>query len=178
MVGNHDEKSNVRSFRLSPDTLEKLDQISKKENTNTNLLVTNVLDTFVSWNHSAKNVGLIDFPMNLITHIFEALPEEKIREIVENHAKYGVADIITYVEKDFSQDTFLKSLEKWLDSNKFHYEKIGGNYLKYVINLNMGAKFSFFFCELVKQVIENFERSSVKYFIYGQTVEISIHPLV
>jgi len=81
------------TYRLPEDMLQDLDAVAKQEEVSQNLLVKQILDSYLRWEVSATKAGWVVMPRAVLMKIINELDEKSIIKIGSDSAKAVFKDI-------------------------------------------------------------------------------------
>lgn len=148
---NKSRKSNASrtatiSLRIPKDILAKLHSESAHREINLNTLVTQIFTRFVEWDGAAPKSKIIPVPKQVLLNLLNRASVEEVASIAESFVRNENRTTILIMRNEYNINTVLSVLESWIRAAGFSYRK---DYLirhyKYVINHEMGVKWSIFF---------------------------------
>lgn len=97
----------------------------------------------------------MSLPKTLITRLLEKHSEKEIESISQFIAKTQVKDIVLLLREKFDINSFLDVVENWLRVSNYPYQhQVDNKIHKFVIQHDMGKKWSLFLSENWKTVFE------------------------
>lgn len=144
------------SFRLDIRVLEQLRNESSHKEVSLNTLASQIFRQHTEWDNNAAKAGLIPFPKSLVTWVFEQLDEDKVRSAARYIAETQIRDIILLLRKQYEFATFIDVIVSWFRVSHFPYtHTIKDTTHTFVIQHDMGKKYSIYFSELLNCVCED-----------------------
>jgi hypothetical protein len=152
------EKRETESISLRLDTriLEQLRNESAQKEVSFNTLASQIFRKHIEWDNNAAKAGLIPFPKSLITRILDHLDDEDVRDAARYIAETQIRDIILLLRKQYEFATFIDVIISWFRVSQFPYSHtIKDTTHTFVIQHDMGKKYSQYFAELLQCVFED-----------------------
>jgi len=105
---NVGEKSTgVTSFRFDTKLLENLKLVAKKEKTNVNTLVSQILESHLGWDLYASEVGWVVMLKAVMLEIIQSLDTESITKLAKKVAASGAKEIALFMRGRYG-------VEEWI----------------------------------------------------------------
>lgn len=150
------------SFRVEPDTLEKLDLASKEDNISLNTLVNQVLASYVSWERPAIKAGWVTIKEEVVKSIIDMLTENEIKRIAVNSAKNVTKDTLLSMTGRYDLRTWLAVTRHRSERSGFHYqESRKDGQIDIIIKHNMGLNWSVFHKWYYNQMLRDLGYSTI-----------------
>ena len=150
------------TFRVPSSSINQLRRESTKKQVSLNTLVNQILKDHLDWHTYAAQARMFHVPRSTFGRLVDNLTEEELSKIAVTIAKKDFVDIGLLLRGEFSLPSFLNILESWSRISSIPYKhKINNDIHDFVIQHDMGRKFSFLIKELYRYIIEDmFERKS------------------
>jgi hypothetical protein len=104
--------SQIRSFRLDQDTIDRLHALSEKERVNVNVLANKALRRYVEYDVLAEKFGLITVSKALLKTLFALMTEEQARELGRKSGHEAGPGFVTFWYKKFDLENTIKAIGK------------------------------------------------------------------
>jgi hypothetical protein len=104
--------SQIRSFRLDQDTIDRLHALSEKERVNVNVLANKALRKYVEYDVLAEKFGLITVSKALLKTLFALMTEEQARELGRKSGHEAGPGFVTFWYKKFDLENTIKAIGK------------------------------------------------------------------
>ena len=168
-------KTEVGSFRINKENLDKLKKEAENESISLNSLVNKIIDTYVNWYSSAKKLGLIPVTPNILAELFKNLSEDEIKKLAKKQVPTISENLLLFRHED--------TLEAFLDAAKDYFTVCGFPFSiqekngtrKISLRHNIGKKYSHYLQELIRERIEQLTKEKVSVSITTNTVTFSIN---
>jgi hypothetical protein len=134
------------TFRLNTAVLEKLASRADIQKTSLNVLVNQVLSSYVEWEMDAARAGWIPIQRSILTGLIDTSDEKTILDIAEKSAQSSAKDSILYMYGKYNLENLLTNIRASAQRSGFHtreYEEEGN--LEIVLQHDLGWKWSLFF---------------------------------
>jgi hypothetical protein len=159
-------KSESITFRLDNGTIKNLRHEAEQQDISTNTLVNHILKEHIKWHSNAPKAGFIAVRRSLIMNLMNFLSERDIIAVAENVAKTTNKDSILLLENEYTMKSALDFLERWIKISGYVYKKEevndGQNSHLYVIQHDMGMKWSIYLANLYQVVFDELNENNKK----------------
>ena len=160
-------KSNNESitFRIYSDAVTKLRREANEKDISFNTLVNQILKSHVEWHSVAADAGFISVRRGFVKTILERLSDEEVKALAEHVAKTTNHDILRIFENKINTEAAIIFLGAWLRASGFPY-RYGlkeDNTHSFVIQHDMGRKWSFYLGELFRHLFEECKANKFTY---------------
>ena len=89
-----------------------------------------------------------------LVRIMDKLTEEQINQIVDEHLKYEFIGEVEMITGEYDIISYLRVCKNWMSASGIHYRHdVKDRIHTYVILLEMGKKWSYFFRKIVQRSI-------------------------
>ncbi len=161
--GINNKGSDVISLRINHDVAETLKEEARFDRISLNVLANNILQTYVKWEKDAKQAGFIPVTKDLLTALLQRIDDKEITEIV-NQTKNIIKAQIIFMEKRYDLWSVLDWLEVRCKVSGFSEKKFYQNdRLTYIIQHDLGWKWSLYFKTLVESVLEGLVKEKIDF---------------
>lgn len=144
------------SFRLDTKVVDQLRSESQNKEVSLNTLASQILRKHIEWDNNAAKAGLIPFPKSLLRWLFDQLEEDKVRDAARYIAESQIRDIILLLRKQYEFETFIDVIVSWFRVSHFPYtHTVKDSTHTFVIQHDMGKKYSIYFAQLLNSVCED-----------------------
>ena len=167
-------ESRTASFRIESSLLDKLQQEADLKQVSLNTLANQIFREYIEWYASAPKVGYITVRKSLIAQLLNDMTEEKILEYAKITAKDS-KDINLLLTGQYTLSSALKVIEHKIRISGFRYRReIKGDTQNYVIQHDLGRKWSLYLGSLFKAEFEELGYKDAKFEILENTLVFSI----
>jgi hypothetical protein len=169
------------SFRLPRDILYRLRQEAKRKEISVNALMTQIIKQHTDWYVTASQAGFISVRKILVTKLLDEIKDdEKIKEIAKEVSKES-NDLLLLLKKQYNIpiESALDIIEGWIKESAYPYlhdiSGIDQNIHHFVIQHNMGLKWSLYLSEIYRDLFEElFNVRGVHFDMTDNTLEFTI----
>jgi len=144
------------TFRVNSEILNRLKKEASDSGISPSTLVNQLIKNHVGWHSVASKAGFIPVRRVLITKLFEGLEDQEIKSTAQHVAKASNRELLLHLRTEISIDAALDFFESWLKASNFAYRHEGTQNFRhsYVVQHNMGKKWSLYVGELYKLLFE------------------------
>jgi hypothetical protein len=145
------------TLRLDKDILDKLRKEAKEKQVSLNVLMGQIALQHLDWHSHSVKAGFITVRRGKIMKILEKITEKDIVEIAEYVAKKESKEFIIMLKNDYSVTSALQVLDTWLKIVGYSYRhEVRGSEHSYIIQHEMGKKWSLYLRDLFRLISEDF----------------------
>jgi hypothetical protein len=150
------------TFRIPSSSINRLREESKKKQVSLNTLVNQVLKDHLDWHTYAAQARMFHVPRSTFSRLIDNLTEEELSKHAVTIVKKDLVDIELFLRGEFTLLSFLNILENWSRVSSIPYKhEMNNGVHSFIIQHDMGKKFSFLIKELYRYILEEmFERKS------------------
>lgn len=145
------------TFRLDKAVLDQLRLEAEQKQINLNTLVNQIVRSHIEWHANAAKAGFIPVRRYLIRRLFDPLTQEQIDTLgtsLSQDLSFGNMMMV----RGSTEKSILEFLERWLRACGFNYQReIKENYYTYVIQHEMGIKWSYYLARLFEEIASIFK---------------------
>ena len=167
------KKSQSITFRLDSHTIDELQHEADRNQISLNVLVNQVLKRYSDWDRYENRIGLMPVPKAMLTSLIDkavdmakknGIKEEDIGpfrdQIIRQAAEIAFAimkDAVLFMKKQYNLWTVLSVLQEYMKVSGINsdHRVEGGRKHVFVIQHELGEKWSLFTKELLKLIFEN-----------------------
>ena len=164
------------TFRIEKSILNELRSEADQKMESVNTLVNQIIKSYVQWHKPARNAGLGYFSKVLLAKSMNHLTDEQVIHMTEEFCSDHLKDIAHMLRSSHTFSSFMDGLCFWLDSSgyRFRIDSLNGTDT-YVIQFDLGRKFSLYFKTLMKSVFEHFNVQNAEAEMTDNTVILKIN---
>ena len=166
-------KSECTTFRFDSETMKSLRQEAKQKDISTNTLLNQIVKAHLKWHANASNAGFIAVRRLFITNVISHLSEQEIISIAENVAKNTNKDTLLLLENEYTMRSALDFIEEWIKISGYKYKhqeiKEGQNRHMYVIQHDMGIKWSIYLANLYQFLFDEVKKDNKRRIEFEKT---------
>jgi hypothetical protein len=144
------------TFRIPSSSISQLREESKKKQVSLNALVNQILKDHLDWHTYAAQARMFHVPRSTFSRLVDNLTEEELSKHAVTIAKKDFVDIGLLLRGEFTLTSFLNILENWSRISSIPYKhEINNDIHNFIIQHDMGRKFSFLIKELYRYILED-----------------------
>lgn len=149
------------TFRLDSSILARLREEASGKDISVNTLVSKIAKDHVSWHSIAPRAGFISVRKALISKLLEKYGDDEIGEIAASVSRTSTKDVFLLLRNEYSLETGIDVLETWLKMSGYAYNHSikqidAGTFHSFVVQHDMGTKWSLYLAELFKAAVQDF----------------------
>ncbi len=130
----------------------------------------------MQWHKPAKKAGLGYFSKVLVAKTMNYLTDEQVKQMTEEYCNHHLRDITHMLRSAHTFLSFMDGLRSWLDSSGHHFRIDSSDGTDtYVIQFDLGRKFSLYFKTQMKLVFEHFNVQNAEAEMTDNTVILRIN---
>jgi hypothetical protein len=147
------------TLRFDNGTLHQLKNEADQKRISLNTLASQIFQSHIEYDVYAAKAGMISFPKALLIRLMEGLREHEVEDLSKYIAKNEIKDMTLLLRKAYNLSSFLDTIESWLRVSGFPYRRdedsIDGHTQTFVIQHDMGKRWSIYFERLFRYVFED-----------------------
>ncbi len=152
------KKETTRSitYRLTEKLIEELDVEANQKKISQNVLVKQILEKYIGWDRFADKIGMIPVPKEILKTMGENLDGRDIDNII-NVIFPMIKNHVMFIKGGYDLERCLETLEEYMRAsgmNSDHRKK--GELHSFIIQHDLGLKWSVFTEQLLTQIFRNF----------------------
>lgn len=147
------ELTDTVTIRVPITVKRKLEEQSKKNQSNVNLLINQILVKNLQWDEHMTKMGWLQFNPSTIKAIFNYLTEEQIEDIAKT-AKSDALNGIKFIFGDTSFEHTVEFMDSWLKSTNVAFRHTEDSDVhKFLVNHTIGKNWSIFATKISEEFI-------------------------
>jgi hypothetical protein len=166
------------TLRFRNEVLNKLRHEAAQKRVNINTLSAQVIADHVEYGSYASTSGMVSFPKSLLIMMMGRLSEDEVENLSEHIARNEFKDLTLLLKGEYNLSSFLDTIESWLRISNFQYSyhiTDNNSNHKFVIQHDMGKRWSLYFEKLFSHVFSTFTLASkLKFEITDNIVAFTI----
>ena len=144
------------SYRLPEHIIEGLEVEAQQKEISQNVLVKQILEKYLAWDIFAKNVGMIPVPKEILRILGEKMDGAAINEIIHGMTPV-IKDWIIFKKGGYDLKKTIESMEEYMRASGMTSDhRVEGEVHHFVIQHNIGIRWSLFTELLLKQIFHEF----------------------
>jgi hypothetical protein len=167
------------SFRVRKDRLGQLRQEAKEKRISVNTLANQIFDSYVNFESSASKADVIPVSKQALMSLLDGYDdEEEIKAKARQVSKKIGKDIVLQLRGKYDFEALLDMFDSWLKATGFPYRKNTDaeekNRHTFIIQRNMGRKYSVFAAEGIRALFEPMVTKGVESSITDNSIVITV----
>jgi hypothetical protein len=152
------KKETTRSitYRLPARMVEELETEADEKQISQNVLVKQIIEKYLQWDRFASKIGMIPVPKRLLMTLGEDMKDMDINKIVDAIVPV-ISESVLFMKGDYDLKRAIESLEDYMKASGMKSDhRMEGNIHHFIIQHDLGMKWSLFTEMLLKSIFNNF----------------------
>lgn len=152
------KKETTRSitYRLPESLINELDSEAKQKKISQNVLVKQILERYIQWDRFSDKIGMVPVPKEILESLGEDLDGKDIDEII-NVVFPMIKNNVMYIKGGYDLERCIETLEDYMRASGMNSDhRIDGEIHTFIIQHDLGMKWSVFTEQLLTQIFRNF----------------------
>ena len=171
------KKETTRSitYRLPEKLVNELETEATQKGISQNVLVRQILDKYIQWDRFSNKIGMIPVPKGILESLGGELDGRDIDEII-NIVFPMIKDSVMFVKGGYDLKRCIETLEDYIKASGMNSDhRVEGDVHSFLIQHNLGMKWSVFTEQLLSQVFRSFlPDKDLKFQTTDSTVILSV----
>lgn len=151
------EKTRSITYRLPERVVEELETEAMEKNISQNVLVKQILEKYVEWERFTEKIGMIPIPKSIVSMLGEQMEGKDINEILATLGPL-IKEAVLFMKGKYDLKRCLEALEDYMRASGMKSDhRIEGDQHHFIIQHDMGMKWSLFTEQLLKEIFHTFE---------------------
>lgn len=174
-VGHIENSHGSVTFRFDNDILNQLRGEADQKRISLNTLARQIFQSHVEYDTYASRAGMVSFPKSLLVRLMDSLSEREVDQLSEYISKNEIKEMTLLVKNEYTLSAFLDMIESWLRASGFGYRRdVIDGVQTFVIQHDMGKRWSIYFEKLIKYVFEDLSEKTPTFTITDNSVAFRI----
>ena len=150
------EKTRSITYRLPEKIVEELEAEAMNKRVSQNVLVNQILEKYIKWDRFSDKIGIIPVPKSILEALGEDMEGKDIDEII-NVLKPIIKDNVMFIKGDYDLERCIETLEDYMKASGMKSDhRIEGQLHHFIIQHELGMKWSLFTEQLLKEIFHDF----------------------
>ncbi len=169
------EKTRSITYRLPAYVVAELETEATQKNISQNVLVKQILEEYVKWDRFGEKIGMIPVPKDILTSLGEEMEGKDISEIIKTLVPV-IKDSVMFMKGGYDIKRCIETLEDYIRASGMKSDhRTEGDVHHFIIQHELGIKWSFFTEQLLKEIFYQFvPEKNLKFQTTKNTVIASI----
>lgn len=171
------EKTRSITYRLPAKIVEELETEAVQKNISQNVLVKQVLEKYVTWDRFGDKIGMMPIPKDILESLGSDMDGKYIIEIIKNVLPI-IKDTVLFMKGKYDLKRCIETLEDYMKASGMKSDhRTEGEIHHFIIQHELGMKWSFFTEQLLKEIFNQFVPEKVLKFQTTKNTVIASIPL-
>ena len=150
------EKTRSITYRLPAKVVEELETEAMQKNISQNVLVKQILEKYVEWDRFEDKIGMIPVPKEILNELGSKMNGDDINEIIKILLPL-IKDTVLFMKGAYDLERCIETLEDYMRASGMKSDhRIEGELHHFIVQHEMGIKWSFFTEQLLKEIFYQF----------------------
>ena len=150
------EKTRSITYRLPAKLVEELETEANQKEISQNVLVKQILEKYTQWDKFADVMGMIPIPKDILKTLGEEMEGDEINKIIDVILPL-LKDWIMFMKGNYDLKRAIESLEDYMRASGMTSDhRIEGGVHHFLIQHNLGMRWSLFTEQLLKRIFHQF----------------------
>ena len=152
------KKETTRSitYRLPESLINELDTEAKQKKISQNVLVKQILERYIQWDRFSDKIGMVPVPKEILESLGEDLDGKDIDEII-NVVFPMIKNNVMFIKGGYDLERCIETLEDYMRASGMNSDhRVDGELHTFIIQHDLGMKWSVFTEQLLTQIFRNF----------------------
>jgi hypothetical protein len=150
------EQTRSISYRLPEYIIEELEVEAQQKEISQNVLVRQILEKYIQWERFANNIGMIPVPREILRVLGEKMDGEVMNEVIKVITPM-MKDWVMFMKGNYDLKRVIESMEEYMRASGMTSDhRIEGDMHHFIIQHNLGIRWSLFTELLLKQIFHEF----------------------
>lgn len=152
------KKETTRSitYRLPETLINELDSESRQKKISQNVLVKQILEKYIQWDRYSSKMKMIPVPKEILQSLGDDLDGQDIDAII-NILFPIIKNTVMFIKGGFDLERCIETLEDYMRTSGMNSDhRVDGNLHSFIIQHELGIKWSVFTEQLLTQIFRNF----------------------
>lgn len=144
------------TYRLPEKLVDELETESAQKSISQNVLVKQILEKYVAWDRFSDKIGMIPVPKGILETLGDELDGKDIDEII-NLMFPLIKDTVMFIKGGYDLKRCIETFEDYMRASGMNSDhRIEGELHTFLIQHDLGMKWSVFTEQLLTQIFRNF----------------------
>ncbi len=144
------------TYRLPAKLVDELETEAMQKNISQNVLVRQILEKYVKWDRFADKIGMIPIPRGILEALGEEMTGDDIDGVIQVIAPL-IKESVMFMKGKYDLKRCIETLEDYIRASGMNSDhRIEGALHHFIIQHELGMKWSFFTEQLLKEIFHEF----------------------
>ena len=151
----HEDTRSI-SYRLPSHVVAELETEAMQRKISQNVLVKQILEKYINWDRFAENIGMIPVPKDVLKTLGEEMEGDSINKIIDVMIPL-VKDWVMFMKGNYDLKRAIEAFEDYMRASGMTSDhRIEGEVHHFIVQHNLGIRWSLFTEMLLKQIFYQF----------------------
>ena len=171
------EKTRSITYRLPAKIVEELESEAMEKNISQNVLVKQILERHVQWDRFGDKIGIVPVPKKILDVLGKDMQGEDIEGIIAALIP-TIKDSVMFMKGKYDLKRCIETFEDYMKASGMKSDhRIEGDVHQFIVQHELGLKWSFFTERLLKEIFHTFEPEKNMIFQTTENTVIASIPL-
>lgn len=144
------------TYRLPAKIVDELETEAMQKNISQNVLVRQILEKYAKWDRFADKIGMIPIPRGVLEALGKEMTGEDIDGVIQVMAPL-IKESVMFMKGKYDLKRCIETLEDYMRASGMNSDhRIEGALHHFIIQHELGMKWSFFAEQLLKEIFHEF----------------------
>lgn len=144
------------TYRLPAKLVDELETEAMQKNISQNVLIRQILEKYVKWDRFADKIGMVPIPRGILEALGEEMTGEDIDGVIQVMAPL-IKESVMFMKGKYDLKRCIETLEDYMRASGMNSDhRIEGALHHFIIQHELGMKWSFFAEQLLKEIFHEF----------------------
>jgi hypothetical protein len=144
------------TYRLPAKVVDELETEAMQKSISQNVLVRQILERYLEWDRFADKIGIIPIPKKILEELGVDLEGDQINDIVDV-IKPIIKESVLFMKGRYDLKRCIETLEDYMRASGMNSDhRVEGNLHHFIIQHELGIKWSLFTEQLLKEIFHEF----------------------
>ncbi|MGI0062521.1 MAG: hypothetical protein ACREBA_08730 [Nitrosotalea sp.] len=150
------EQTRSISYRLPEHLVSELETEAMQKEVSQNVLVKQILEKYVKWDRYADKIGIIPVPKEILRKLGDKMTGDEINQVIDIMIPL-IKDWVMFMKGNYDLKRAIEALEDYMRASGMTSDhRTEGGIHHFIIQHNLGIKWSLFTEQLLKQIFHQF----------------------
>ncbi len=150
------EKTRSITYRFSEHLVDELETEAMEQNISQNVLVKQILEKYIEWYRFSEKIGMIPVPKKILQTLGDGMSGKDIDKII-NVILPIIKDNVMFMKGGYDLNRCIETFEDYMKASGMKSDhRVEGTLHKFIIQHDLGVKWSVFTEQLLTQVFRSF----------------------
>jgi len=150
------EQTRSISYRLPEHLVNELETEAMQKEISQNVLVKQILEKYVNWDRYADKIGMIPVPKDILKTLGEEMEGDSINKVIDTMIPL-IKDWVMFMKGTYDLKRAIEALEDYMRASGMTSDhRIEGEVHHFIIQHNLGMRWSLFTEMILKQIFHQF----------------------